>query len=242
MIKQIELDKIVVFLDIKHTADWSKPRKYNKHLEYKTFDNKVKLIFSSKILAKRDDLTGITADNISQIPEIVYKCTPYNVTKEELLSSPVTWLDVKRDILNNTGIKHSDFISILADRASYRTNKDEVITFDKKSGVNDSLVIRSTCKTVYDSFCIYPKIAELRACKRKDPEYFGLFSDDFLFVNANLVRFERRLQNSKTIKKVFGLQHLKAVTLFDIFNSDKDVVAERVEHYFLWENHYEKKD
>lgn len=78
---------------------------------------------------------------------------------------------------------------------------------------------------------IYPKIEEIYSLRHKDPEYYNRFSAEFKMENANLIRLERRLQNSRNIKKAYGFP--KKTLLLDILTSSRAVVSQRVNELFL---------
>ena len=125
-------------------------------------------------------------------------------------------------------------ISALKELAIKKTSKMEIISgFDKEKGFETSLTLKSTCKTIYDSLAIYPNVKEIRTNKYNDPDYFDNFSPDYLAKNFNRIRFERRLQSSKDIKKAYHLEHLEYVTLRDIFENSADVVSDKVRELFL---------
>ena len=207
----------------------------NPHIHKKwSFDNSLNIMASSKISAEHNSLDGITSNNIHLYPQAIYKATNVNVELSTILNSPLYWLDIKADKNNTTGLSGKDVISILREKSYIKTSKIEIIVgFDKNKGFETSLTLKSTCKTVKDSLAIYLKIPEIKANRHKDNVYFNNFSTDFLEENAELIRFERRLQSARAIKKAFHLKNLKIVTLNDIFNSNCNVVSEKVKEIFL---------
>ena len=197
------------------------------------------LKFGSKLLDQNDSLQGYNISNIEKVIPVLNKnlSFPY-FTLETLLNSQVYWVDVKVDVNNTTNVSTEDFMSILRDLATTKTNKLELLEYKKENssfikgiGYNKSLLIKSTCKTVNDSLMIYPKIEEIYSLSHKDPEYYNRFSAEFKMENANLIRFERRLQNSRNIKKAYGLP--KKPLLLDILTSSRAVVSQRVNELFL---------
>ena len=173
-------------------------------------------------------------NNIDSFPAIIERATNIQLNTSTLLNSPLYWLDTCTDINNGTGLSTKDFISILRERAYQKTMKNEIIVgFAKDKGFESSLTVKSSCKTVKDSLAIYAKIPEIKSNKYHEPNYYNNFSDDFLINNADLIRFERRLQSAANIKKAYHLEHLSIVTLNDIFNCDKNVVADKVLDIFL---------
>ena len=102
------------------------------------------------------------------------------------------------------------------------------------------MLIKSKTKSSNDSMVIYCKIKEIRQNKWNDSDYYANFSEDWLLENENILRFERRLQKSEDIKKAFKLNHLKKVTLLDVFDSDVDVVKEYVKTNLMKGERYEK--
>ncbi len=195
--------------------------------------------FGSKLLTHNDSLEGYNISNIEKVIPVLnkYLSFPY-FTLETLLNSQVYWVDVKVDVNNTTNVSTEDFMSILRDLATTKTNKLELFEYKRENksfikgiGYNKSLLIKSTCKTVNDSLMIYPKIEEIYNLRHKDPEYYNRFSTEFKMANAKLIRFERRLQNSKNIKKAYGLT--KTPLLLDILTSSRAVVSQRVHELFL---------
>lgn len=197
------------------------------------------LKFGSKLLDQNDSLNGYNISNIEKVVPMLnnHLSLPY-FTLKTLLNSQVYWVDVKVDVNNTTNVSTEDFMSILRDLATTKTNKLELLEYKKENssfikgiGYNKSLLIKSTCKTVNDSLMIYPKIEEIYSLRHKDPEYYNRFSAEFKMENTNLIRFERRLQNSRNIKKNYGLP--KNPLLLDILTSSRAVVSQRVNELFL---------
>lgn len=197
------------------------------------------LKFGSKLLNQNDSLQGYNISNIEKVIPVLNKNLSFTYfTLETLLNSQVYWVDVKVDVNNTTNVSTEDFMSILRDLSSTKTNKLELLEYKRENksfikgiGYNKSLLIKSTCKTVNDSLMIYPKIEEIYNLRHKDPEYYNRFSTEFKIKNANLIRFERRLQNSRNIKKAYGLT--KRPLLLDILTSSRAVVSQRVHELFI---------
>lgn len=209
-------------------------KKYNPHIFASYGKYGCKITVSSRAILEKDELPDISADNIDLYPSIIEQAKNIHIDTNTLLYSPLYWLDICLDVTNDTGLSTKDFISILRERAYQKTMKNEIIVgFDKDKGFECSLTVKSSCKTVKDSLAIYAKIPEIKSNKYHEPNYYNNFSDDFLINNADLVRYERRLQSAAYIKKAYHLEHLPIVTLNDIFNCDKNVVADKVLDIFL---------
>ena len=245
--KKCEIDKYGILIPL-DKINKIKGCTYNPHVKVQYLGDKLKLTVSSKVVMEKNKFGCINQDNIVFHPEIIFNATGYVIDLETILSSPLFWFDVKTDTFNNTGIPNKDVLSSLRERANAHTQKQEVIaykdfddvendcnvaSFDKKMGYLNSVVIRSTAKTVKDSTVIYDKIKEIKANKWHGADYYNNFSEDYLLEHGYTLRFERRFQSSKDIIKAHHFTDIKQVTLRDIFNSDVDVVAEKVNQTFF---------
>lgn len=205
----------------------------NSHINLYWSHCQLHLTITSKAVTIPDTLNYITIEDIKKHSELIFNSTGYYIPFEILISSQLFWLDMKTDVKNTTGYSNKEVISVLREKAYKNTTKNETPSFDKNKGFENSLLVTSTSKTVKDSFCVYEKILEINNTRFKYPDYYKNFSKEFLNNNTNILRFERRLQSSKDIKNAFELKHLKAVTLEDIFNSDVDVVSNKVQKLFM---------
>jgi len=206
---------------------------YNPHVYLKEYYDEVLITASSKCVLEYNKLPSITFSNVDKYAEIISQSTGYDLSAEVLLNLPLYWLDMKIDCANTTGFSNTKIISILREKSYKSTNKNETPSYEKNKGYKNSLLIKSTCKTVKESFCVYDKIAEIKANKWKDNKYYNNFSEDFLSEHYNLLRFERRMQSAKDIKKAFNLPNNKIVTLVDIFSSNQNVVSDKINELFM---------
>lgn len=211
----------------------NKKHKYNPHIFRKKYFGGYKITATSKVAKEYNVLNDISRKNIDAYPEEIVKATGINIPLQILTSSPLYWLDIKADVQNDTGLTEKEVLSVLKEKAYKKTMKNLIIDYDKDNGFESSLVFKSSCKTVKDSLIIYIKIPEIISNRNDDPDYFSNFSEEFLEENANIIRFERRLQSAKDIKKAFHLEHMPFVTLDDIFDSQVNVVAEKVKELFM---------
>ncbi len=228
-----EIDKFGVIIPRDDFKRISGNYKYNKHLHIKHSYGNLYLTISSKLVTKPDIIPSITPYNIEKYCNEIFNSSGYVISFNTLLNSPLYWLDMKTDCINDTGYSNKDVISILREKTYKNTTKNETPSFGKDKGFETSLLIKSTCKTVKDSLSIYDKIQEIKDTRWLYPDFYSNFSKEFLIKNSNILRFERRLQSSKDIKKAFNLKHLKAVSLIDIFNSNIDVVEQRVQQLYM---------
>lgn len=205
----------------------------NPHIKVYWEHGQLHLTATSKVVVIPDTLNHITIDDINKHSEIILNSTGYDIPFEVIMTSPLFWLDMKTDVENTTGFNNKAVYSVLREKAYQKTTRHETPSFDKKHGFENSLLITSSSKTVNDSLEIYNKVDEIKASCWLYPEYYNNFSEEFLRQNANILRFERRLQKAKDIKKAFHLEEQKNVTLSDIFNSNVDVVAEKVRKLFM---------
>jgi len=228
-----EIDKFGIIIPRdRYTYNSSMWKFNNPHINIKKKYGNLRLTISSKIIQRHNSFGYISYDDLFKYSEIIYNSTGYNIALDEILNAQLYWLDIKRDIANTTGYSNREVISVLREMLYKNTTKYETPSFDKDKGYENSILLKSTCKTVKDSFTVYDKIAEIIGNRFKEQEYYNNFSKDFLEENTNILRFERRLQSSRDVKKAFHFEGLKKVTLIDIFNSNTDVVAEKVHKIF----------
>ena len=239
-----EIDKIGVIITNDNYSYTGYKNNYcnNKHITTKRDFGTLYLTITSKVVKQFNKLGYISANNIQNYYEETIKNSSYSFSFETLLNSPLYWLDVKKDVCNTTGFSNQEVISVLREKSYLSTTKNETPSFAKDRGYEDSLLIKSTTKSSNDSMVIYCKIKEIRQNKWNDSDYYANFSEDWLLENENILRFERRLQKSEDIKKAFKLNHLKKVTLLDVFDSDVDVVKEYVKTNLMKGERYEKEN
>jgi hypothetical protein len=146
---------------------------------------------------------------------------------------------MKVDTINDTSLSNNEIISVLRENTYINTTKNETPSFDKNKGFETSLLVKSSTKTVHDSICVYAKYVEMNATKNIYPEYYNNFSEDSFIKISKTLRFERRLQSKKDIIKAFDLG--TKVTLTDIFNSSKNVVADKIQNFYIREKTIKKE-
>ena len=225
-----EVDKISGFLD-KGTYNYVKPKQgiYNNHATLKFGRRGVWLTMTSKLHTQKNSLHGIAKDNISYYVEELAEQKGIITTNETLLNMPIYWLDVKKDVpVTNP----PEMLSYMRELAYQSTSKNEVISFVKDLGFEQSLLIKSSCKTVKDSLTIYAKTCEMYAHRKDDIEYYNNFSLGFFVKNSNLLRFERRLQDAKAIRKAMHWDKREPVRLIDVLESPYNIVGEKVKQVF----------
>lgn len=225
-----EVDKISGYLE-KDSYKYLKP-KYtflNNHATIKFNKRGVWLTMTSKLYMQRNSLHGIAEDNISHYIEELAKQKGIITTAETLLNMPIYWLDVKKDVpVTNP----SEMLSYMRELAYQSTSKNEIVSFVKDLGFEQSLLIKSSAKTVKDSLMVYTKTDEMYAHRNDDIEYYNNFSSDFFVKNGNLLRFERRLQNAKAIKKAMHWDKKETVRLIDVLKCPYNIVGEKVKQVF----------
>ncbi len=228
-----QIDKYGIILQKNSFKKLSKAFKQNPHINTYWSYGHLHVTVTSKTVPIPDKLNFITVEDLQKHQDIIFNSTGYYIPFEVIMSSQLFWLDIKKDVVNTTGYSNKDVISVLREKSYKNTTKTETPSFDKNKGFENSVLITSTCKKVKDSICVYEKISEIINTRRNYSDYYKNFSDEFLVRNANILRFERRLQSSKDIKKAFKLEHQEIVTLSDIFNSNADVVNEKVQKLFM---------
>lgn len=91
------------------------------------------LKFGSKLLDQNDSLQGYNISNIEKVIPVLNKNLSFSYfTLETLLNSQVYWVDVKVDVNNTTNVSTEDFMSILRDLATTKTNKLELLEYKKR--------------------------------------------------------------------------------------------------------------
>lgn len=207
--------------------------KYNQHVKLYWDYGQFHLTVTSKLLPKFNTLNSITIEDVKKHSEVIADITGYYIPFEVLMYSPLYWLDMKTDVQNTTGYSNDKIYSVLREKCYKNTTRHEIVTFAKKLGFEHSILITSSSKSVNDSFTIYNKIDEIKTTRYFNQDYYNNFTEAFYEQNANLFRFERRIQKNRNIKKAFHLEELMHITLSDVYNSDVDVVAEKVQKLFM---------
>ena len=228
-----QIDKYGIILQENSFKRLTKKFEQNPHVKVYWNHRQLHVTVTSKAVPIPDTLNYVTIEDIQKHSDIIFNSSGYCIPYEEILYSQLFWVDIKKDVENTTGYSNKNVISVLREKSYKNTTKNETPSFDKGKGFENSLVVTSTCKKVKDSICVYEKIPEINNNRWNDPDYYKNFTKDFLIKNTNTLRFERRLQSSRDIKKAFKLENLKVVTLSDIFNSDVDVVSEKVQKIFM---------
>lgn len=232
MIKN-EIDKYGIILPKGSFNRITNNYNHNPHIKLYWEYGQLHLTVTSKAIPIRNTLNHITIEDVKKHSDIILNATGYQIPSEVIMTSPLFWLDIKKDVMNTTGYSNKNVYSVLRERAYKNTTRYETPSFDKQHGFENSILISSSSKTVNDSLIVYNKIDEIRATRWHYPNYYKNFDEGFLFENRNILRFERRLQKSRNIKKAFRLEHLTNITLEDIYNSDVDVVTEKVQKIFM---------
>ena len=220
---------------------WLEPWKYEKCDGYKPVykghitskinkKGQLRLSFSGRAVATPVYLGGITLDNIDFLIQEIKRTNKIILAKENLLNARVSRLDVKEDIKCN-GIL-SDYISLLRELAYVNTEKNEIITFIKPLGDKESLLIKSTQKTIVNSLMVYNKSAELYANRRNDNGYYNSLDSEFLESCVDILRFEHRISGAANLRKVLHLEEKEKVTLKKVFNSKYNLVQQKIEQSF----------
>ena len=230
--KQCTIDKYGIILETGSFDYIKKPKLYNPHISYEWKFGNLNISVSSKVVQEYNKLGCISPNNIEQHPELIFEATGYKFTLETLLNANLFWLDMKTDLENTTGYSNKEVISVLREKSYTSTSRNETPSYDKDKGFENSILIKSTSMKVNDSICEYDKIKEIRSNKHRFTDYYNNFSETYLDKNNKILRFERRLQSTKDIKKAFKICK-RNITLLDIFNSDVDVVAEKVRKIFM---------
>jgi len=190
-------------------------------------DDSLNLRVSAKVLKTKDDIGSIlNISDIEKLLPIIKEFTGIKISTDALLNSKLTRVDIKKDIHFEDALH--DVISSLREIFSSCTTKNEVLTYYNKVGYNNSLLIKSTFKTVKDSLCIYKKLNEMYLKRNNDNGYYYSFSDEFIQSYKNVLRFERKIQWVKALRKALHVSNDEKVTLKHIFDCTFDLLGEKV--------------
>ncbi len=194
---------------------------------------------SGREVAEYDSLEAIIMDKMPNLVERLAENKGLIVTADTLLDMAVACIDCKIDVAVSD---KPAMLSFLRELAYQNTSKTEVISYYNQLGFENSILIKPSCKTVKDSLLVYSKVDEIIANKTENEDYYNNFSRKFLNDNAHLLRFERRLQKSKWVKRAFHLEDKHGMaTLRDVLESPYNVVGEKVRQVFkIEEQGYEK--
>ena len=188
------------------------------------------LTCSGREVAEFNSLEALNMRKVPLLAGNLAKSKGLIVTAETLLGMEVACIDCKIDVPVSD---KPAMLSFLRELAYQNTSKTEVISYYNQLGFENSILIKPSCKTVKDSLLVYDKVDEIIANKRDDEDYYNNFSRKFLNDNAHLLRFERRLQKSKWVKKAFHLEEKHGMaTLKEILESPYNVVGEKVLEVF----------
>lgn len=221
----IELDKIVGFLPT-NTFEIKQKREVlpYKHARIKFRKNGIWLTVSGKTVATKNSLTGITKENIKFLIRVLQNKLGLTVAESSFLNMQVYCVDLKKDVIVDYD-DVSGLLSYMRELAYKNTTKQEILSYYNQYGFENSVLVKSTCKTIKDSLLIYDKKQEIFKNRKSDFDYFNNFSSDFFKTNQNILRFERRLQKAKNIRKAF---HSQSIRLEDLLNSPYNVLGEKV--------------
>lgn len=194
---------------------------------YKVRDNRtIRLGVTGKLMATSQCCGGINRDNYKEALNEINDKLGLNICEYDFLNKGfICTLDIKKDI-NVKGLTNN-YISALREKLYKKTSNVELLTFEKRIGFEESILIKPTTKTGRDSLTIYSKYLELLAHKYNDLTYFNQFSTEFLESCQRVIRIERRLQSFHAIRNAFHLIKGK-VYMRDVLFSNIDVVEERL--------------
>ena len=132
---------------------------------------------SGREVAEYDSLEAINMDKMQFLVEKLAENKGLIVTAETLLDMTVTCIDCKIDVPVSDKLA---MLSFLRELAYKNTSKQEIITYYNQIGFENSVLVKSSCKTVKDSLLIYSKAEEIIANKKDDLDYYHNFSSQFL--------------------------------------------------------------
>ena len=227
-----EVDKVKIFLD-DETYAVNKDRQYipNHHINIVIQKGVPYLEITGKIVSNSHYLGGIRRNNLYKAYEEIKK-DGIIITADTLLNSRITAIDVKRDVVLPSHIDLHKAISILREMAYQSTKKHEIITYRKDCGRKNSIVIRRNAETIVDTLSVYCKFNEIFKKRKNDNGYYDIFSADYLEQVKHILRFERRIHHSVTLRNAFHLNKKETVTLQKVFDCPFNVVGEAVFEIF----------
>lgn len=187
----------------------------------------LRLRVGAKVLMSPDDVGSILSINdIEHLSPIIKKCTGIEISPQVILNSRLTSVDIKKDVHFNKPLPQ--VVSALREICCVSTTKQEILTYYNDVGFDNSLLIKSTCKSVKDSLCIYNKWYEMWLKRNNDCGYYSSLSNELKEKYKNVLRFERRIQWAKALRKALNIQQGEKITLQHIFDYPYDIVGEKV--------------
>lgn len=199
-----------------------------KHIKVTLTRNKeLRCEFTGKVLKNANTLELIGSDNIYLVSETIEDTTGVRIELDVLLSSRLTQVDVTEDLYFEKE-KLSDYISTFREMANKSTYKSLINSFRNDLGFENSILIRSSCKTVKDSLTVYKKFDEMYSKRKKDNGYYNSFSAEFLEECKKILRFERRIIGKRQISRALHLPARADVNLNAVFNSEHNLVKEKI--------------
>ena len=187
----------------------------------------LKLRVGAKVLMTPNDLGSITSiSDMGKLPTLIERCTGVKISTGAMFKSRLTALEVKKDVHFSEPLE--DVLSALREMSSISTNKQEVLTYYNDVGYKNSILIKSTSKSVKDSLCIYNKLYEMWLKRKKDCGYYFSFSHELKENYKNVLRFERKIRWASALRKALKLPEKEKVTLQHVFDSPYNLVGEKV--------------
>ena len=187
----------------------------------------LRLRVGAKVLKTPDDLGSIiSTDDVAKLPPIINAATGVEISTKALINSSLTIADIKKDIEFDEPLPY--VVSALREMASISTSKNEILTYYNDIGYDNSLLIKSTYKTIKDSLCIYNKFNEMYSKRNCDGGYYYSLSDELKKKYKNVLRFERRIQWAKALRKALNVPKGEKVTLQHVLECPYDLVGDKV--------------
>ena len=187
----------------------------------------LKLRVGAKVLMTPNDLGSITSiSDMGKLPTLIERCTGVKVSTGAMFKSRLTSLDVKKDVHFPEPLE--DVLSALREMSSISTNKQEVLTYYNDVGYKNSILIKSTSKSVKDSLCVYNKLYEIWLKRKKDKGYYFSVPTQLREKYKDVLRFERKIRWAAALRKALKLPEGERVTLKHVFDSPYDLVGEKV--------------
>ncbi len=230
---QFEVDWVKIWLEENEYCleKWFTEGRF-EHVKVKiNCNNQLTIETSGRVVKNPTYLGGITPENFDMFYQEIRKIGII-VSREALLNARITKLDVKRDIHLGINTKLPDYISSLRERAIPNNSRFHTILFNKNGRGVNSLLIKSTTKTVVDSLTVYNKFEEMYANRRKSSKYWDSFDEDFKDSIRDVLRFERRVQGVNRLRKALHLGKKDKVNLKAVFDCKIDILFEKIDQHF----------
>lgn len=167
---QFEVDWVKIWLEENEYCleKWFTEGRF-EHVKVKiNCNNQLTIETSGRVVKNPTYLGGITPENFDMFYQEIRKIGII-VSREALLNARITKLDVKRDIHLGINTKLPDYISSLRERAIPNNSRFHTILFNKNGRGVNSLLIKSTTKTVVDFKQHENKSYTLIDAKTKNP-------------------------------------------------------------------------